>query len=99
MDLEQSFNEWVARVEQDLITWEAWANPLFQQVDTVLEQWVQQTDHWFFEVAGTMEGELNRPVACQGCGFYHGRQYGEAILTCALHPTGPELSHCRDWQA
>ncbi|WP_218081227.1 hypothetical protein [Anthocerotibacter panamensis] len=61
------------------------------------EQWGQQVDHYLYEAMGTMEGEFNRPVDCQGCRFYHGRYYEGTQLVCALHPEGPQAS-CRDWE-
>lgn len=40
-----------------------------------------------------------RPVACQGCHFYHGKAYGGERLICAMHPYGVEDDYCTDWEA
>ncbi|WP_218081478.1 hypothetical protein [Anthocerotibacter panamensis] len=54
--------------------------------------------------------QRNRPRACIGCRFYHGRLYGVsqgldyraetvgARLVCAIYPAGPSSSICKDWE-
>jgi hypothetical protein len=39
-----------------------------------------------------------RPVACQGCCFYHGQTYSGTRLICAIHPSGVEGEYCMDWE-
>lgn len=40
-----------------------------------------------------------RPEACQGCCFYHGKTYGGTQLVCGMHPYGVEGDYCTDWQS
>jgi hypothetical protein len=39
-----------------------------------------------------------RPIACQGCQFYHGKAYGGQRLICGMHPYGVEDEYCADWE-
>ncbi len=39
------------------------------------------------------EKRFNRPKACVGCVFYHGK----GKLICAVHPSGVEEDTCPDW--
>jgi hypothetical protein len=43
------------------------------------------------------DDDLDIPLACQGCGNYHGEVYGENLLVCAMHPYGWEDGACPDY--
>jgi len=87
--LETDLQPLIAELETNLDT-------LGTQVEQTLDPLLSQVDQWLFEFSGQIEAEWNRPMVCQGCTYYHGRSYGETLLVCALHPTGPTNAHCRD---
>ncbi|NET37815.1 MAG: hypothetical protein F6K19_38395 [Cyanothece sp. SIO1E1] len=50
-------------------------------------------------IRNTVEPMLQQHSACIGCHHYHGQVYGGNLLVCAMHPYGPELESCSDWES
>ena len=38
-------------------------------------------------------------LTCVGCRHYHGQVYGDTLLVCAMHPYGPDIAECPDWES
>lgn len=73
--------------------------PKLDQLDEQLSQWVDPLLQaiWGIEatidravepVTHTVEPWLNQHPVCMGCRYYHGQQYGNEFLVCAMHPYG-----------
>jgi hypothetical protein len=95
-----SFSEEVASdVEVALYQIDQVLAPKLDQLDQQLEQWVDPVLQavWGIEstidravepVTHTVEPWLNQHPVCMGCRNYHGQQYGDHFLVCAMHPYG-----------
>lgn len=44
-------------------------------------------------------GEVEKSRHCEACRYYYGGSPGGNLLVCAIHPHGPELDCCRDWES
>lgn len=95
-----NFSEEVAdEVEITLVQIDEIVAPKLDQLDEQMAQWldpvlqamlgVQTTiDRAVEPVTHTVEPWLNQHPVCVGCRNYHGQQYGENLLVCAMHPYG-----------
>jgi hypothetical protein len=95
-----NFSEEVAdEVEITLVQIDEIVAPKLDQLDEQMAQWldpvlqavlgVQTTiDRAVEPVSHTVEPWLNQHPVCVGCRNYHGQQYGENLLVCAMHPYG-----------
>lgn len=78
-----------------------------EQVDEALDTGIvfidQQLTPWLEETAApltcTVNPWLQNHAACVGCRHYHGNVYGGEMLVCGMHPYGPELETCPDWES
>lgn len=39
------------------------------------------------------------PIICRGCKYYHGQEYNQVNLICAIHPQGVEGNECLDYES
>ena len=44
------------------------------------------------------EKYLSHTHKCNHCRYFHGHQYGDNDLICAVHPSGVSESICPDWE-
>lgn len=68
----------------------------FTYVDQQLMPWIEQASA---PVTRTVNPWLQNHTACIGCQHYHGTQYGQEMLVCAMHPYGAQEETCRDWES
>jgi hypothetical protein len=78
-----------------------------EQLDNALDAGLvfidQQIAPWIESVSAplthTVTPWLQNHPTCVGCRNYHGGEYGDEMLVCAMHPYGPEDSTCEDWES
>ncbi len=69
------------------------------QVDLWLCSMVSWCEQTMAHIHQTLTPWLQNHPKCAGCSYYHGESYGDQMLVCALHPSGPEQDECPDWDS
>ncbi|MBE9181362.1 hypothetical protein IQ268_22630 [Oculatella sp. LEGE 06141] len=78
------------------------ANYLIRKADHARWHRQQSKIHILRSQLGFTDKQPSRPMACQGCEYYHGIAYGQqrdkrTVLICGFHPYGWQSGDCPDW--
>ena len=70
------------------------------QLDPVVGAAVSWCEQTMAPIHQTLTPWLQNHPKCAGCSYYHVESYGDEMLVCALHPSGPEgYDECPDWDS
>ncbi|WP_192574881.1 hypothetical protein, partial [Haemophilus parainfluenzae] len=79
------------------------AESLDQVVGPILTILLSGVDQWFEDVTApinsTVDPVLQNHPTCVGCRNYFGQAHGGNMLVCPMHPFGPELEQCPDYES
>ncbi|MBE9078725.1 hypothetical protein IQ241_15715 [Romeria aff. gracilis LEGE 07310] len=86
-----------------LPTFERLSEDLAQILEPGIDFLEENLDRWVEDTAAplthTLQPWLQEHPTCIGCRHYHGENYGENILICAMYPYGPDQETCPDWES
>ena len=84
-------------------TLEAVVDRVNDVVEPLFEIWLLDLDQES-TLLDTSINQMDDPLSpehptCAGCGNYHGQVYGGNLVVCAIHPYGPDMAECPDWES